>query len=159
MLATFLVHMEYELQGFYEESDMGDYREDIEESKDSAQYYALKELKNRINSTGDFLGKVFGYIEVPEDDDYIEEDDYSERVVGIEFENPLDKDGVEKILKDFQSYLKKFTYKDDFIVYGDRISGGYPSYDPPEYEEFDILVYVNFYIDEPDIKFTEYEYE
>ena len=56
-----------------------------------------------------------------------------------------DKQVASDILNEVRSKLEQVGSKSELELYGDQISGGYPSYDPPEYETFttDVTSWLN----------------
>lgn len=51
-----------------------------------------------------------------------------------------DKEVATAILEKLQETMDSFSLTDEILIYGRQVWGGYPSYDPPEYEEhyFDV---------------------
>lgn len=47
---------------------------------------------------------------------------------------------ISDLLNSFKHFLRGTNYSDTVTVYGKHLWGGYPSYDPPEYEEFECEV-------------------
>ena len=76
--------------------------------------------------------------------DCIYDIDIEEEVVTLSFDNPSDKNKAVKVLTEFQTKLDGLEYKDEFTIYGNIISGGYPSYEPPEYEETEVEMTLYF---------------
>ena len=60
-------------------------------------------------------------------------------------DSDTDKQVASDILNEVRSKLEQVGSKSELELYGDQISGGYPSYDPPEYETFttDVTSWLN----------------
>lgn len=84
--------------------------------------------------------------------DYLEYDidfDYrsSSGITYVEFDEKVeDKNKVKAVLEEFQDIMEKLSYTDTFTAWGRYLYGGYPSYDPPEYDDYEVEVTVSFYI-------------
>lgn len=52
-----------------------------------------------------------------------------------------DREKIKELLNTFKPFLKTVAYSNEITVYGDLLYGGYPSYDPPTYEEYECPVY------------------
>ena len=65
--------------------------------------------------------------------------------ISIWFDDDVDEDTATKVTLDIRDKLLSLTDTNSFEICGDQISGGYPSYDPPEYETFttDVTSWLN----------------
>jgi len=134
MKASFVVTVEHYGNFPYHEEDDTDWEDMCSEQIRDVEW-------NLINKAVDLFDRLL-------DESGIE---YTEYDIDTECEeayvcfiNQYDKNNVVKLMNRLQSELERMKLDEEIEVYGRQISGGYPSYDPPEYEEFSVDVEVWF---------------
>lgn len=68
--------------------------------------------------------------------------------ISIWFDDDIDEDTATKVTLDIRNKLLSLKDKNSFEIYGDQVSGGYPSYDPPEYEIIEVEIESGLNIDD-----------
>ena len=136
MKASFVVTVEHYGNFPYHEEDDTDWEDMCSEQIRDVEW-------NLINKAVDLFDRLL-------DESGIE---YTEYDIDTECEeayvcfiNQYDKNNVVKLMNRLQGELERMKLDEEIEVYGRQISGGYPSYDPPEYEEFcvDVEVWFSF---------------
>lgn len=116
-----------------------DYNND-NECLSSMETKVREKLEELINQYDPNLGLDY-------DTDLSDWDDDSS-YISIWFDDDVDRDTATKVTLDIRDKLLSLTDKNSFEVYGDQISGGYPSYDPPEYETIEVEIESGLNIDD-----------
>ncbi len=130
MKASFVVTIEHYGNFPYHEEDDTDWEDMCSEQIRDVEW-------NLINKAVDLFDKLLDEFDI----DYTEYDIDTEREEAyVCFINRSDKNIVLEMMKRLQSQLENLKEEEEITVYGRQISGGYPSYDPPEYEEFEVDV-------------------
>ena len=131
MRASFVVTVEHDADFPYSDYDDTDWESVCSEDIKNVEW-------GLIDKAVDLLDRLLDESEI----DYTEYDVdvyYNEQAY-VDFINSSDKNKDLELMKKFQKELENLNVRDEIEVYGKQISGGYPSYDPPEYEEFEVNV-------------------